>query len=353
MSLRRVGILLGKEFFTGPKNFIFIFALVAPIILSLVVMLIFGTLFADEATLGFVDEGDSQLTTLIEESSSVESRVYDNVSQLKGAVADGAVDGGIVIPPDFDNSLLSGERVDLPIYIWGESLSKNRSIITVTVTNLIRDLSSQEAPVVIDFVTIGDQESIPWDDRLLPLVVLIAVVMAGVMLPGTSVLLEKEKKTIDALVATPATIIEVFLSKGLLGVVIGVVMGVVILLMNQAFGSHSGLLIMMLFLGAVMAAGIGLLISSFARDTTSFFATMKMFGILLYAPAFFYMFPDLPQWIGKIFPTYYIVEPVLEISQRGGGWPEIATNVFILIGLNIVIIALVGFTISRKRQYAV
>ncbi|UCG82398.1 MAG: ABC transporter permease, partial [Dehalococcoidia bacterium] len=64
MSLRRVSVLLGKEFFTGPKNFIFIMALVAPIILSLVVMLIFGTLFADEATLGFVDEGDSQLTTL-------------------------------------------------------------------------------------------------------------------------------------------------------------------------------------------------------------------------------------------------------------------------------------------------
>jgi len=353
MNLRRIGVLLGKELFTGPKNFIFIFALVAPIIMSLVITLVFGSLFADQATLGFVDEGDSRLVPLIEQSSSVESKSYSDTSQLKEAVAEGAVDGGIVLGPDFDSTLLQGESVDLPIYIWGESLAKNRTILTVTVTNLARELSGREAPVDIEYVPLGDQESIPWSDRLLPLIVLMAVVISGLMLSGTSVLYEKEKKTLDALVSTPATVVEVFLSKGLLGVIIGVIMGIVILLINQAFGSQPGLLIMMLFLGSVMAAGIGLLVSSVVKDTMSFFATMKLFGILLYAPAFIYMFPELPRWIGKIFPTYYIVEPILEVSQRGGGWPEIATNVFILIGLNMILIAVIVFTLSRKRQYAV
>ncbi len=353
MNLRRVGVLLSKELFMGPKNFIFIFVLVAPIAISLVVSLVFGTLFADQATLGIVDEGNSQLVTLVEQSPSVASREYYDVSQLKEAVAEGAVDGGIVLPPDFDGSILLGERTVIPIYIWGESLAKNRTILTVTVMNLMRELSGQEPPVEIETVTLGDQESIPWNDRLFPLVVLIAVVIAGVMLPGTSILHEKEKKTVDALVATPTTIGEVFLAKGLLGVIIGMVMGIVILLLNQTLGSQPGLLIMVMFLGSIMATGIGMLVSSIVKDTTSFFATTKLFGILLYAPAFFYMFPELPQWIGKVFPTYYIVEPILQISQRGGGWPEIAANVFILIGLNIILVALMAFTLSKKRQYAV
>lgn len=353
MNLRRVGILLGKEFFQGPKNFFFVFAFVVPIVISLVVTLVFGTLFADQATLGIVDEGDSQLVPMIEAHTSVASKEYGTASELKEAVAEGAVDAGLVLPDDFDSSVLQGEKVELPIYVWGESLAKNRTILVVTVTNLVRELSGQQAPVQIETVTLGDQESIPWEDRLLPFIVLMTITVAGVALPGTSLLHEKEKKTVDALVVTPATIGEVFLAKGLLGVIICVLMGVVILALNQALGSQPGLLVMLLFLGSIMAAGMGLLVGSIAKDLTSFFATMKIFGILLYAPVVIYMFPELPQWIGKVFPTYYIVEPIVEISQRGGGWPEIAAEVLILIGLNIVLIALVAFTLSRKRQYAV
>jgi len=110
---------------------------------------------------------------------------------------------------------------------------------------------------------------------------------------------------------------------------------------------------MLLIQGAVMSAGIGLLVGAFARDLQSFFATMKMFGILLYAPALVYMFPGIPQWVGQIFPTYYILEPIVEVSQRGGGWAEIAVNVFILVGINVLLVCVLAFTISRKKQYAV
>ena len=353
MGLRRVGILLGKELFQGPKNFFFIFALVMPIVVSLVISLVFGTLFADQATLGIGDEGDSQLVSMIKEHSSVDSREYGTISELKEAVAAGAVDAGLVLPGGFDSSVLQGETVELALYVWGESLAKHRTIVTVTVANLVRELAGQEAPVEIEAVTLGDEESVPWGDRLLPLIVIITVTIAAVALPGSSLLAEKEKKTIDAVVVTPATIGEVFLAKGLLGVIIGMIMGVVILALNQALGTQPGLLVMMLFLGSIMAAGAGLLVGAIAKDLKSFFATMKILGILLYAPALVYMFPGIPLWIGKVFPTYYIIAPIVEISQRGGGWPEIAAEVFILIGLNIALIALVAFTINRRRQYAV
>mgnify|MGYP001087614026 CR=1 FL=1 len=52
MSLKRVGILLSKELWQGPKNFIFVWLLVMPIIISLVFSLIFGTLFDEKPKLG-------------------------------------------------------------------------------------------------------------------------------------------------------------------------------------------------------------------------------------------------------------------------------------------------------------
>ena len=63
MSARRVGVLLVKEFRSGIKNFIFIFALVIPIGFSLVLNLLFGTFFFGKPTLGVADMGISDLVT--------------------------------------------------------------------------------------------------------------------------------------------------------------------------------------------------------------------------------------------------------------------------------------------------
>lgn len=52
MSPRRVGVLLRKEFLPGSRNFIFVFALVVPIVVSLMVWLRFGTHFSDRPNLG-------------------------------------------------------------------------------------------------------------------------------------------------------------------------------------------------------------------------------------------------------------------------------------------------------------
>lgn len=353
MSLKRVGILLSKELWQGPKNFIFVWALVMPIVISLVVSLIFGTLFDEKPKLGVVDEGSSQLVAMTRQLTSVVTKEYDSISEIKQAVESGAVDIGMVLPADFDGSVMQGEETELVTYIWGESLTKNRTILGATITNLVRELAGQEVPVEIEAITLGDEVSIPWNDRLLPLVVLMAVFLGGLFLPATSVIEEKEKKTLEALVITPASIRDIFVAKGLMGIILSLFMGIVILILNQAFGTEPALLILVLALGAIMAAELGLLCGALIKDITTLFAIWKLGGILLFGPAIIYMFPQIPQWIGKLFPTYYFLQPIITISQGGGGWSDIATNVFILVGLDLILIGVVVLTLKRTRQFAV
>ncbi len=353
MNPRHLAVLLRKEFLLGPKGFIFLLAIVGPVALSLVVTLVFGSLFASAPTLGYVDEGSSQLVALIEQEDSIDSMRYDDADALKRGVEQGAVDGGIVIPEGFDETVRQQDRVELPIYIWGESLARDRSILTATVSNLVTELSGQGTLVNVDVIAVGDLEEIPWSDRLFPLVVLATVFIAGFVLTGVSLLDEKEKKTIDALMVTPVTISTVFWSKGVTGIIIATVMGTVILTMNQVLGSQPALLVLLLVLGAIMAASLGLILASLLNNVPAFFASMKMTQIFLYAPALVYMFPNIPSWVGKIFPTYYILEPVVEISQRGGGLSDIILNMSILIGLDVLFVLLLWVSISRRRQYAV
>ena len=351
MSLKRVSVLLGKEFLQGPKNYIFVFAIVAPVVISLVFSLVFGTLFTDKPKLGIVDEGNSQLVAMSQELDSVITKEYSTVSDIRGAVESGAVDMGIVLPQGFDDAVSQGEKVRIEAYIWGESLAKNRTILPVTIANLVRDLGGQEVPVEIESVTLGDEVSIPWSDRLLPFIVLAAVFLGGLMLPATSLINEKQKNTLEALVITPTTIGDVFVAKGLIGIVLSLVMGTAILILNQAFGAEPLLLVGVLALGAIMAVELGLLCGALVKDITTLFALWKFAGILLFGPAFVYMFPQIPEWIGRIFPTYYIIQPIVDISQRGGGWPEIALNISILAGLNLVLAGIVVFVARKTMQY--
>jgi ABC-2 type transport system permease protein len=352
MSIRRIGVLLSKEFLYGSRSFIVIFAIVAPIIISIMISLIFGTWLSEKPGLGILDEGESRLVSILDERSSIDSFKYDTLSDMKQAVENGAVDIGIVIPSGFDSAVLQGEKTEVRAFIWGESTEKNLAILGITIANAVREMTGQEVPVEIETITLGEDESIPWNERLLPLIVLMAVFLGGLMLPSTSIVVEKERKTMRALMTTPISAEDIFLAKGIFGFILSFFMGMLILVINNAFGNEPLLLIMVLALGAVMAAGFGVLLGIYAKDVTTIFTIWKSAGIILFAPAIVYMFPGIPQWVGRIFPTYYLTQPIVELSLAGSGWTDIATNIFILIAIDIALIIIL-LLLLRRKQYAI
>jgi len=350
MSPRRVGILLGKEFTHGAKSFMFVFAILVPIVISLIFSLVFGTLFSEKPRLGIADEGDSELVRLAGELDGITTKVYASPAVLQEAVREGALDMGVVLPPGFDGLVGGAGVTEINAYIWGQSLAKSRVILEATLSNLIVELAGREMPLEVVLIELGESEELPWNAWLLPIVVIMAVVFGGAMVPASSLVDEKHKRTLTALTITPATLEEVLLSKGLVGVIISLVMAVLILVLNQAFGGQPALLLLVLALSSMAAAAFGILLGTLTKDITALFATVKAIGVLLYAPAFLYLFPDLPQWIGRIFPTYYIVQPVFEITQQGGTWPDVAPEVLVLSGLVVVLIGLVLAAAGRVKQ---
>jgi ABC-2 type transport system permease protein len=342
-------VLLRKELVHGPKSFTFVFALLAPLTLSLVVSLVFGTLFSEKPKLGIADEGNSQVGRLVAELDTVVGKVYSSSAELERAVRAGAVDMGIVLPSGFDQAVAQGQGVEISAYIWGESLVKNRVILGAVVTDLVFQLIGHQVPLEIVTTALGETESLPLNDRLLPLIVLMTVFMGGSMIPASALVDEKQKRTLKALTITPTTLGEVYFTKGLVGVLASLLMGVLILTLNQAFGAQPQLLLLVLALGCVLAATFGILLGVATKDITSLFATFKSIGLFLYAPAFVYLFPQIPQWVGKVFPTYYVIQPVIEISQDGGTWSDIASEVLVLIGLIGVLFGVVAVAAKRVQ----
>ncbi len=348
--MRRISILLIKEFTKGARSFLFIFAIVVPVVITLLVSLLAGTIFSGKARLGLADEGSSQVVSQALALESVIVKEYDTAVSLREAVQRGSVDLGIVLPAGFDDNVRDEAQVAITAYIWGESQLKNRAVSGTAFFNVIRDIIGEESPAEIVITPLGDEAALPWDERLMPFIVLMTVLIGSIMIPATSVVEEKQQRTLSALTITPISLGEVFIAKGLMGVILGMIMAAIILAMNNSFGSHPGLLLLILFLGSVFASMFGVLLGALIKDINTLFATIKGMGLLLYAPAIIYLFPSIPQWIGKIFPTYYMIQPVVEITQQGGTWSDVALDLGILVVLIVALMGVVTAVIRSARQ---
>lgn len=349
-SGRRVLTLLKKDLVHGSKSFFFILAILVPVITSLLVSLVFGDLFADKPQLGILDKGNSVITAAFLEKEFLDVALYENQDQLMADVEAGRLDCGYVFPSDMDRQIREGREIAFKAYKWGQISAKNLSVIYSTAVGLFFDAAEREIPMEIVPTVVGAEESKPFHIIMLPYLVLIAVMLGGILIPGSSLVSEKMAGTDQALTTTPVLLREILVSKGIMGVVISMVMASMILLFNNAFGSNPGLLFTLLGLSAVFASSLGLLLGTLAKDMGGLITLIKSLVVFLYAPTVLEMLDQVPSWISRLFPTFYIFNPVMEVGLKGAGWGDLAGQVSILAGLALAMAGTVVIVSSRQAK---
>lgn len=349
MNLRRVGVVFVKDLLFGSRSFVFVFALVMPLVLSLIFGLTFGSLFDDTSKLGIVVQGDSQLVTSLLATGAIDVIPFESEDALLQTLETGGVEVGLVLPEGFDAALQAGEVTTLDLYVWGQSLLSHRTIIGAVIAEQVANASGRDMPISINPVLVGAREALSWQQRLLPMVVLMSVVLGGLLVPAASMIDERQKRTLTALTTTPMTMSEVFMAKGVMGAMLSVFCGFATLTLNGGWGPNPALLFVVLALGGICAAAAGVMLGSRVKDLPTMMAVIKGTGLLLYAPALIMVFPEIPQWVARVFPTYYILQPVLDVSQRGAGLAEIGPDLVILLLITTALIVALSRTSSRLQ----
>ena len=351
MSLNRVLILVRNEVVHGPKDVVLVMSIIMPVLLALFFNLAFGNIFTDHSKVGIFDEGNSRLPAIMSTADAFTLKTYSTEEALKTATSGGAIDMGIVLPANFDTSVASG-TVRLKAYVWGESLAKNRTIIPMALADAVHEINNAAPPAVIETIALGDAPALPWNDRLLPLTILMAVFFGGMMIPASSLINEKNRRTLEALNVTPTTLGDIFAAKGIIGAVLATFMGMLTLAISGGFNASFPTLILVLGLGAVMAAEMGLMAGAIIKDMNTLFAFWKFGGLLLFGPAVVFMFPEIPQWVGYIFPTFYVIQPIVDVSVNGQSFSAIIPYLAILAGLVVVMAFAVRAIINRLSTRA-
>ncbi|HTB80107.1 MAG TPA: ABC transporter permease [Opitutaceae bacterium] len=269
----------------------------------------------------------------------------------------------INIPVDFTRKLLRGERPT--VLVEADATDPIATASALSAVNALadtlfdRDLTGPLAPLrakpgPVDFEVHAqyNPENIT-QYNIVPGLMGIVLTMTMVMITGLAITRERERGTMENLLATPVRPFEVMVGKILPYIVVGYIQVTLILLAARfIFGvpmlGNLALLyaVALLFIAANLAVGITF--STLAQNQLQAVQMAFFFflpSILLSGFMFpFRGMPEWAQWIGSCLPNTHFIRIVRGILLKGNGLAEIAPEIW-----PILLFVAVAMTIGVKR----
>jgi ABC-2 type transport system permease protein len=242
----------------------------------------------------------------------------------------------VVIPPQFSRRLVRGERPALLVAVDATDPSASGNALAaldaVTGQALTRDLlgplrglQAQAPPYKVVVHRRYNPEGLA-RYNIVPGLIGTILTMTMVMLTALAMTRERERGTMENLLATPVRPVEVMTGKILPYVVIGyvqlaVIMGAAWLLFDVPMAGSFGLLMAMIGVFIVANLGVGFTFSTIARNqlqamqmTFFFFLPSMLLSGFMFP---FRAMPQWAQWFGEVLPLTHFLRIVRGIMLKG------------------------------------
>jgi ABC-2 type transport system permease protein len=277
----------------------------------------------------------------------------------RAALARGDVQFVVNIPADFTRKLVRGERPALLLEVDATDPVAAGAAVG-TVRELIASVAQKDLKGPLARLTAGPP---PFEVRvhklynpegltqlnIVPGLMGVVLTMTMVLMTGLAITRERERGTMENLLATPARPVEVMTGKIVPYIFIGLVQATIILLaaiymFGVPFVGDPVVLysVTLLFVAANLTVGISF--SSLAQNQLQAMQ-MTMFYFLpsILLSGFMFPFRGMPQWaqaIGGLVPATYFMHAVRGILLKGNGWTDLWPDIWPMIAFTVVLMAI-------------
>lgn len=301
-----------------------------------------------------------------------DSSYFDVVGTLpdeaagREALARGKVLFVLNIPPGFTRQLLRGEHPTLLIeadatdptataYALASVNGIVQSVVQKEITGPLAVLRGKPSPFSVTVHQFYNPENIT-QYNVVPGLMGVILTLTMVLMTGLAITRERERGTMENLLAMPATPIEVMSGKLIPYIGIGLIQATIILLAARYvfevpfFGSVGTVyLSTLLFIAANLTVGITF--SSLARNQLQ----AVQLGIFYFLPnillsGFMFPFKGMPDWaqaIGNLLPLTYFNRLIRGILLKGNGWTDSWQSVW---PLAVFTLLLMGVAVATYRR---
>ncbi|WP_420474386.1 ABC transporter permease [Noviherbaspirillum sp. ST9] len=302
--------------------------------------------------------------------AGLENSNYFRVTHRPRSEADGnrLLDEGrvqflLVVPPDFSRQLVRGERPALLLAAdatdpsaSGNALASVNTIARQAVgrdlNGPLRNLQPVDAPFEIRAQRRYNPEGIS-RYNIVPGLIGVVLTMTMVMMTSLAMTRERERGTMENLLATPVRPLEVMVGKIAPYILIGYVQVVVILIAAQVLFQVpmvGSLFLLSAALVVFMAANlaVGFTFSTVAKNQLQAMQlTFFFFLPSMLLSGFMFPFRGMPGWaqvIGEVLPLTHFLRVVRGIMLKGNGAAEVMPNVWPM-----AVFMLVAGAVALKR----
>jgi len=290
---------------------------------------------------------------------------FDIVGELpdeeagRAALARGDVQFVLNIPVDFTKKLLRGERPALLVEAdatdpsaMGTAIASVQQIVEQVarkdLSGPLAKLTGGAPPFTVQLHKLYNPEGIT-QRNIVPGLMGVILTMTMVMMTGLAMTRERERGTMENLLATPVHPLEVITGKIVPYVFIGLIQATIILLAARFLfgvpivGSLLSLYVVILvFVGAQLTVGITL--SSLARNQLQAMQlTFFYFLPSMLLSGFMFPFRGMPGWargVGSFLPMTYFNRLVRGILLKGNGFADLWPNLWPLIVFTVVVMTI-------------
>jgi ABC-2 type transport system permease protein len=210
------------------------------------------------------DAGDSQLLAALKRSPNLDVYTgYTSQAQLERKLVAGDIpELALTIPPGFDQALASGEAPVLEGYVQHWVSDADAAQLKAQAEGEIVRLAGQPVTIHLEGNVVYPSPDSGGRSFLTSLAVLLSVTMIGVGVAPHLMVEEKQTRTLDALLVSPARSSHLVIAKALTGLFYCLVAAAVVLAINAGLVLHWGLAVAAVILSSLFVVSLGLLLGS-------------------------------------------------------------------------------------------
>jgi len=291
-----------------------------------------------------------------------------SLDEIRSLVQKGEVDGGIVIPSNFTSSIMSGEQGT--VVIVTDQSNPQISVTMQAVLNGVFDqmgtmlaqqrvqslnpaINASTALAIVKPYAVKTEGAVSghssYFDFIAPGIMAMTVMMSVMTGLPAAISQEKEVGTLDGMMVAPINRLSIILGKTLAQTARGLLQGILILALSVIlFGVNIQGNILLVFglllLGVFSFVGLGVVITSFAKDQeTAMMLMMTLMFPMMFLSGVFFPIQQMPwymQGVSKFLPLTYASTALRKVMVLGAGIPEIATELTVLIVFGVIMTAI-------------
>jgi ABC-2 type transport system permease protein len=300
------------------------------------------------------------------------SNYFDLVQELpneqaaRRELARGELQFVLTIPPDFTRRLLRGERPALLLEAdatdpsatgnaIAAALQLPQSVATRDLIGPLAGLAGGQPPFEVRLHNLYNPEGIT-QYNIVPGIIGVILSMTLVLMTGLAMTRERERGTMENLLAMPVSPLEVMSGKIIPYILIGLIQTTIILLAAWVMFHvpFEGNLITLYFAALLFIAAnltVGISLSALAQNQLQAMQlTMFYFLPNILLSGFMFPFQGMPRWarfIGELLPLTHFNRLIRGILLKGNGWPDLWTDMW-PIGIFVFLVMFIALRFYRR-----